>query len=172
MPMQRDFTIGLECLIRHVLCLTCHNNKPKPKHRNEFQLEEWQNETVPFGTIHIDHRGPIHPTSASNVHCLLIVDAFSRLLMVYPVSKRTALATISAVEKWILFLESRSWSSLTEALLLSTQSSSIGPKNLELLYDLVQLIHPGRMVKLKHRTSTLLDTEGTFLTMPEITGLH
>ena len=83
-------------------CLTCHNNKPKPKHRNEVPLEEWQNETVPFRTIHIDHKGPIHPTSASNVHCLLIVDAFSRFLMVYPVRNTTTLATITAVEKWVL----------------------------------------------------------------------
>ena len=37
-------------------CLTCQNNKPKPKHRNEVPLEEWQNETVPFRTIHIDHK--------------------------------------------------------------------------------------------------------------------
>ena len=83
-------------------CLTCQNNKPKPKHRNEDPLEEWQNETVPFRTIHIDHKGPIHPTSAGNVHCLLIIDAFSRFLMVYPVRNTTALATITAVEKWIL----------------------------------------------------------------------
>ena len=83
-------------------CLTCQNNKPKPKHRNEVPLEDWQKETVPFRTLHIDHKGPIHPTSASNVHCLLIVDAFSRFLMVYPVRNTTALATITAVEKWIL----------------------------------------------------------------------
>ena len=83
-------------------CLTCQNNKPKPKHRNEVPLEEWQNETVPYCTIHIDHKGPIHPTSAGNVHCLLIIDAFSRFLMVYPVRNTTALATITAVEKWIL----------------------------------------------------------------------
>ena len=62
-------------------CLTCQNNKPKPKHQNEVPLEEWQNEIVPFCTIHIDHKGPNHPTSAGNVHCLLIVDAFSRFLM-------------------------------------------------------------------------------------------
>ena len=84
-------------------CLTCQNNKPKPKHRNEVPLEVWQNETVPFRTIHIDHKGPIHPISASNVHCLLIVDAFSRFLMVYPVRNKTALATITAVEKWFRF---------------------------------------------------------------------
>ena len=84
-------------------CLTCQINKPKRKHRNEVTLEEWQNETVPFCTIHIDHKGPIHPTSAGNVHCLLIVDAFSRFLMVYPVRNTTALATITAVEKWIFY---------------------------------------------------------------------
>ena len=80
-------------------CLTCQNKKPEPKHRNEVPLEEWQNETVPFRTIHIDHKGPIHPTSAGNVHCLLIVDAFSRFLMVYPVRNTTVLATNTAVEK-------------------------------------------------------------------------
>ena len=84
-------------------CLSCQNNKPKAKHRNEVPLEEWLNETVPFRTIHIDHKVPIHPTSASNVHCLLIVDAISRFLMVYPVRNTTALATITAVEKWIFF---------------------------------------------------------------------
>ena len=83
-------------------CLSYQNNKPKPKHRNEVTLEEWQNETVPFRTIHIDHKGPIHPTSASNVQCFLTVDAFSRFLMVYPVCNTTALATITAIENWIL----------------------------------------------------------------------
>ena len=83
-------------------CLTCQNNKPKLKHRNEVPLEEWQNETVPFRTVHIDHKRHLHPTSAGNVHCLLILEAFSRFLMVYPVRNTTALATITAVEKWTL----------------------------------------------------------------------
>ena len=81
--------------------LTCQNNKPKPKHRNEVPVEEWQNETVPFRTIHIDHKGPLHPPSNRNPHCLLVIDAFSRFLMVYPVTNTGAQATISAVEKWI-----------------------------------------------------------------------
>ena len=83
-------------------CLTCQNNKPKPKHRNEVPLEEWQNETVPLRIVHIDHKGPLRQTSANNVHCLLNIDAFSRCLMVYAVRNTTALATITAVEKWIL----------------------------------------------------------------------
>ena len=83
-------------------CLSCQNNKPKPKLRNKVPLEEWQNETVAFRSVQIGHKGPLHPTSASNAHCLLIIDAFSRFLMVYPVRRTTALATIPAVEKWIL----------------------------------------------------------------------
>ena len=82
-------------------CLTCQNNKPKPKHRNEIPLEEWQNETVPCRTIHIAHKGPLHPPSNQNLHCLLVIDAFSRFLMVYSVTNTGAQATISAVEKWI-----------------------------------------------------------------------
>ena len=82
-------------------CLTCQSNKPKPKHRNEVPLEEWQNETIPFRTIHIDHKGPLHPQGNGNHHCLLVIDVFFRFLMVYPVTKTGAQATISAVENWI-----------------------------------------------------------------------
>ena len=83
-------------------CLTCQNNKPKPKQLNELPLEEWQGDTAPICAIHFDHKGPLHPPSSRNTHCLLIVDSFSRFLMVYPVSNTGARATIAAVEKWIL----------------------------------------------------------------------
>ena len=80
-------------------CLTCRNSKPKPKHRNDVSLEDWQNETVPFRTIHIDYKGPLHPPSNRNLQCVLIFDAFSRFLMAYPVTHTGAQAAISAVEK-------------------------------------------------------------------------
>ena len=82
-------------------CLTSQNNKPKPKHRNEIPLEEWQHETVPFRTTHIDHKGPLQPPSNRNLHCLLIIDAFFLFLLVYPVTNTGAQVIISAVEKWI-----------------------------------------------------------------------
>ena len=82
-------------------CWTCQNNKPKPKHRNEVPLEERQNETVPFRTIHFDHKGPLHPLSNRYIHCLMVIDAFSRFLMVYPVTNIGSQATIFAVEKRI-----------------------------------------------------------------------
>ena len=81
-------------------CLTCQNNKPKPRLRNEVALEEWQNETTPFRTNHIDHKGPLHPPSNRTLHCLLVIDSFS-CQMLYPVTNIGSQATISAVEKWI-----------------------------------------------------------------------
>ena len=74
------------CLLT-VDCLTCQKNKPQAKHRNEVPLEEWQNDTIPFRTVHIDHKGPLYPPSNRNFHCLLVIDAFSRFLMVYLVPK-------------------------------------------------------------------------------------
>ena len=46
-------------------------------------------------------KGPLHPPSNRNLHCLLVIDAFCRFLMVYPVTNTGAQATISAVENWI-----------------------------------------------------------------------
>ena len=50
--MQNDSTTGLVCLIGYVHLLLivspAQNNKPKPKHKNEVPLEEWQNETYSF----------------------------------------------------------------------------------------------------------------------------
>ena len=81
-------------------CLTCQNSERKPNQRKEVTLEEWKKETVPIPTIHIDHKGPLHPPSNRNLHCLLVFDAFSCFLMVYPITNNEAQATLSAVEKW------------------------------------------------------------------------
>ena len=83
-------------------CLACQNIKPKPKHLNKVPLEEWQGDTAPFCGIYIDHKGLLHPPSNRNTHCLLVIDSFSRFIMVYPVTDTGAQATIAAVEKWIL----------------------------------------------------------------------
>ena len=78
-------------------CLICQNNKPQPKHKNEVPLEDWQNDTIPFRTVHIDLKVPLHPPSNRNYHCLLVFDAFSRFLMIYAVANTSAQITIAAV---------------------------------------------------------------------------
>ena len=80
-------------------CLTCRNKKPKPKHGNEEPTEERQNETVLFPKIHIDHKGPVHPSSNRNLHFVLVIDAFSRFSMVYLAPNTGAQATITDVEE-------------------------------------------------------------------------
>ena len=87
---------------RNADCLTSQNNKPRPKHRKEVRLEEWQNDTIPFRTVCINHKEPLHPPSNRNFHCLLLIDAFSKFVMVYPDPNRTAQITIAAVEKRML----------------------------------------------------------------------
>ena len=82
-------------------CLTCQNNKPKPKHKIEVPLEEWQDEITPFRTTHINHKGLLHPPSNPNLLCLWVLDAFSRFLMLYPVTNTGAQATTSTLENWI-----------------------------------------------------------------------
>ena len=81
--------------------ITCQNNEPKPKHRNEVPLEYWPKKTSTFRTIHIDHKGTLHPPSNQNLHCLLVFDAFSRFLIRCPLTNTGAQTNISAVEKWI-----------------------------------------------------------------------
>ena len=83
-------------------CLACQNNKPKLKHFIEVPPEEWPGNTAPFCAKHIDHKGPLHPPRNWNTHFLLIVDSFSRFLLVYPVTNTGAQATIAPGEKRIL----------------------------------------------------------------------
>ena len=135
-------------------CLTCRNNKPKAKQRNEIPLEEKQNETVPFRTIHIDHKRSIHTPSNRNLHCFLVIDAFSRFLMVYPVFRTGANATISAVEKWILSFEIPQ--SFVHDRGINTEFI-----NWESPCDLEQHTLLGLMAKLKPRISTLPVIGGT-----------
>ena len=84
-------------------CLDCQKNKHKRHDLNQAPLEQWT-DTVPFPfhTVHIDHKGPINPTSNGKKHCLVVVDSFSRFLQVYPVANTTAFETMKTLEKFAL----------------------------------------------------------------------
>ncbi len=83
-------------------CLTCQKNKSKRHDLNEAPLEQWgELETTPFKTIHIDHKGPLKPSSHGKSFCLVVIDAFSRFIAVYPVKSTNAEDTSDTVEKWV-----------------------------------------------------------------------
>ena len=82
--------------------IECRTNKLKCHELHEAALEQWEElETTPIETIHIDHKGPLRSSSTSNNHCLVVVDAFSSFIGVYPIKNTSAQATITALEKWI-----------------------------------------------------------------------
>ena len=66
-------------------CLSCQTNKSAGKDLNEAPLEPWgQLEIIPLHTLHIDLKGPLRPLSKGYRFCLVILDAFSRFIQVYP----------------------------------------------------------------------------------------
>ena len=87
-------------------CIECQTNKSKPYDLHEAPLEQWGDfETTPFKAIHIDHKGPLRPSSTSNNHCLVVVDAFSRFGGVYPDRDTSAQANITVLKKWMTSYE-------------------------------------------------------------------
>ena len=135
-------------------CLACQNNKPKPKHLNEVPLEEWQGDTEPFCAIHIDLKGPLHPPSNRNTHCLSIVDPFSRFLMVYPVTntKFTKLQ-LPRLKNGYFILAFPSQSYMIEEQLFLIQTLSPGLRSWELPSDHVQLTPIAQMARYRPKTS-------------------
>ena len=83
-------------------CLSCQTNKSARKDLNEAPSEPWgQLEAIPLHTLHTDHKGPLRPLSKGNRFCLVIVDAFSRFIQVYPSKNAEALETVNQLEKFI-----------------------------------------------------------------------
>ena len=72
------------------------------KDQNTAPNEKWGEDVpYPFHTVHIDHKGPLNPMSDGKHHCLVVIDAFSRLVQVYPVKSTDATHTIEALSAFI-----------------------------------------------------------------------
>ena len=83
-------------------CIECQTNNTKKYDLHKAPMQQWgELETTPLKTIHIDHKGPLRPSSNSNDHCLVAVVAFPRFLGVYTVRDTGTQTTINALEKWI-----------------------------------------------------------------------
>ena len=83
-------------------CLICRKNKQVRKDQNTAPNEKWGEEIpYPFHTVHIDHKGPLNPMSDGKHHCLVVIDAFSRFIQVYPVKSTDASNTIEAMTSFI-----------------------------------------------------------------------
>ena len=85
-------------------CLTCQNNKPKPKHGTKFHWKISKTKQFLFALCTSITKDLFTQLELVTCTVFLIVDAFFRFLMLYPVRNTTALAIITAVEKRILSL--------------------------------------------------------------------
>ena len=82
-------------------CLTCRKNKQIRKDQNTAPNEKWGEVPHQFHTVHIDHKGPLNPMSDGKHHCLVLIDAFSRFIQVYPVKSTDATNTNEAMSIFI-----------------------------------------------------------------------
>lgn len=69
-------------------CLKCIEFSP-PSGRAEGYLHNIPKENLPFATIHIDHMGPLEKTGKGYRHLLVIIDAFTKFIRLYPCKSTT-----------------------------------------------------------------------------------
>jgi len=69
-------------------CLRCIEFSP-PSGRAEGFLHSIPKEKVPFATIHIDHLGPLEKTGKGYRHLLIVIDAFTKFIRLYPCKSTT-----------------------------------------------------------------------------------
>jgi len=69
-------------------CLRCIEFSP-PSGRAEGFLHSIPKKKVPFATNHIDHFGPLEKTGKGYRHLLIIVDAFTKFIRIYPCKSTT-----------------------------------------------------------------------------------
>ena len=78
------------------------NKKTWPTRSTIGTMGRIRNDTLQdVKTIHIDHKGPLRPSSNANTPRVVVVDAFSRFPGAYSVRYTGAQTTIDALEKWI-----------------------------------------------------------------------
>ena len=83
-------------------CLTCRKNKQIRKDQNTAPNEKSEEEVpYPIHTLHIDHKGPLNPMSDDKDLCLVVMEAFSRFIQVYPVKSTDATHTNEAMSIFI-----------------------------------------------------------------------
>lgn len=69
-------------------CLVCMSQKRVPRASHQT-ITSWEKPEAPFSTVHIDALGPL-PQSNGYKFILLLVDAFTKLCLLYPIYRQDA----------------------------------------------------------------------------------
>ncbi|XP_018377468.1 PREDICTED: LOW QUALITY PROTEIN: uncharacterized protein K02A2.6-like [Trachymyrmex cornetzi] len=69
-------------------CLRCIEFSP-PSGKAEGFLHGIPKESLPFATMHVDHIGPLEKTGKGYRHLLIVIDAFTKFIRIYPCKSTT-----------------------------------------------------------------------------------
>lgn len=78
-------------------CIPCLYHKI-PAGRREGFLHPIAKEPIPFDTIHLDHLGPFQKTSSGNIHLIVVIDAFTKYVILNPVKSTKSKPVIRCLE--------------------------------------------------------------------------
>lgn len=98
--LKKEFFIqNLQHKIEKVItnCIECILAERKTG-KQEGKLHPIDKEAIPLDTLHIDHLGPMPSTNKNYNHILVIVDAFTKFVWLYPVKSTTAAETIEKLQ--------------------------------------------------------------------------
>lgn len=81
-------------------CLTCLYFK-SPAGKPSGELHPIKKIPKPFHTVHLDHLGPFIKSKTGNTYVLVLVDAFTKFILLYGVKNTTTTATVKAIKDMI-----------------------------------------------------------------------
>lgn len=84
-----------EKLEKYIRCCVPCILAEKKKGKKEGELRPIPKGDVPLATYHIDHRGPMTPTSKLYKHLFVVVDGFSKFVRLYPTKTTNAREVVS-----------------------------------------------------------------------------
>lgn len=71
-----------------------------PARNNEHNLYNIPKQPIPFHTLHIDHFGPLPSLQSKRKHILLVVDAFTKYVKLYPVVSTSTREVCASLDKY------------------------------------------------------------------------
>lgn len=80
-------------------CVKCIMYSPLARTNNR-NLHSIPKKPVPFGTLHIDHYGPLPSLASKRKHILVIVDAFTKHVKLYPVNSTSTKEVVLSLQKY------------------------------------------------------------------------
>lgn len=74
-----------------------------PNRASEQTLHSIPKKALPFDTIHIDHFGPLPSVKSKQKHILVVIDAFTKYVKVYPCTSTSTSEVCRTLEKYFEF---------------------------------------------------------------------